>query len=96
MRLSTPPDIDTRVLQPAKPAATAGLGRVVAVHGSVIDIAFPEGALPAINEAVAIEWDLGPAIATEVQLHLDPARVRVVALAATAGLRRGTPARATP
>jgi len=69
-------------------------GRVVAVHGSVIDIAFDRGMLPAINEAVAIEWDLGPPLIAEVQQHLGPAMVRVVALGGTAGLRRGTSAAA--
>jgi F-type H+/Na+-transporting ATPase subunit beta len=71
-----------------------GLGRVVAVHGSVVDIAFAGGALPAINDAVAIEWDLGPPLVAEVQQHLGPAMVRVVALGNTAGLRRSTPVRA--
>jgi len=69
-------------------------GRVVAVHGSVVDIAFPVGELPAINEAVAIDWDLGPPLVAEVQQHLGPEMVRVVALGGTAGLRRSTPARA--
>ncbi len=69
-------------------------GRLVAVHGSVIDIAFPAGVLPAINEAVAIDWDLGPPVVAEVQQHLGPGTVRVVALGGTAGLRRSTPARA--
>ena len=69
-------------------------GRVVAVHGSVVDIAFAGGELPAINEAVAIDWDLGPPLVAEVQQHLGPEMVRVVALAGTAGLRRSTPARA--
>ena len=69
-------------------------GRVVAVHGSVVDIAFPAGMLPAIDEAVAVEWDRGEQVITEVQQHLGPAMVRVVALAGTAGLRRGTAARA--
>ena len=69
-------------------------GRVVAVHGSVVDIAFPSGALPAINDAVAIEWDLGNSLIAEVQQHLGPTRVRVVALANTGGLRRYTVARA--
>jgi len=76
------------------PAESAPSGRVVAVHGSVLDIAFPSGALPAINEAVSIEWDLGPAVVAEVQQHLDGERVRVVALKGTSGLKRGTPARA--
>ncbi len=69
-------------------------GRVVAVHGSVLDVTFPAGALPAINEAVSIEWDLGPALIAEVQQHLDSERVRLVALKGTSGLKRGTPARA--
>jgi F-type H+-transporting ATPase subunit beta len=68
-------------------------GHVIAVHGSVVDIRFPGGPLPAITEAVAIAWDLGdrPLLA-EVQLHLDPATVRTVALENTAGLMRGTSA----
>ena len=70
------------------------LGRVTAVHGSVVDIAFDGGMLPAINQAVAITWDLGPPLTAEVQQHLGPSIVRVVALGGTAGLRRGTPARA--
>ena len=70
------------------------LGRVAAVHGSVVDIAFPDRALPAINDAVAIEWDLCPPLVAEVQQHLGPAMVRAVALGNTAGLRRSTPARA--
>jgi F-type H+/Na+-transporting ATPase subunit beta len=69
-------------------------GRVVAVHGSVVDIAFAGRMLPAINEAVAIEWDLGPPLVAEVQQHLGPAMVRAVALGGTAGLRRGTRSRA--
>jgi F-type H+/Na+-transporting ATPase subunit beta len=69
-------------------------GRVVAVHGSVLDVSFPAGQLPAINEAVAIEWDLGPALLAEVQQHLDAQRVRLVALQGTSGLKRGTGARA--
>lgn len=70
-------------------------GRVVTVHGSVVDIAFPAGRLPAINEAVAIEWDLDPPVVAEVQQHLGPAMmVRAVALGNTAGLRRSTAVRA--
>lgn len=42
------------------PESAPRSGRVAAVHGSVVDIAFAGGMLPAINEAVAIEWDLGP------------------------------------
>ncbi len=69
-------------------------GRVIAVHGSVVDALFARGKLPAINDAVAIEWDLGPPLVAEVQQHLDAERVRLVVLQGAGGLRRGTPARA--
>ncbi len=72
----------------------AASGRVVAVHGSVIDVRFPPGELPNIAEAVTIVWDLGRPIIAEVQQHLDAVTVRTVALENTAGLTRGTPVRA--
>ncbi len=65
------------------------LGRVIAVHGSVVDVRFPTGALPAVDEAIAIAWDLGEPLIAEVQQHLDPATVRVVALENTSGMKRG-------
>jgi F-type H+-transporting ATPase subunit beta len=71
------------------------LGHVVAVQGSVIDIRFPPGALPAIMEAIEIERESGAPLLAEVQLHRDASTVRTVALENTAGLRRGAPARAT-
>ncbi len=70
-------------------------GRIVAVHGSVIDVSFPAGALPSIAEAIEIEWDVGARLVAEVQMHLDATTVRAVALASTAGLKRGVTARAT-
>ncbi len=75
--------------------AEAAEGRVIAVRGSVVDVRLPAGALPAINEAVAIEWDLGTPLVAEVHQHLDRATVRTVALAETAGLCRGTRVRAS-
>jgi F-type H+/Na+-transporting ATPase subunit beta len=76
-------------------ANSAVSGKVVAIHGSVVDIKFPPGVLPAINEAVAIEWDLGRPLIAEVHQHLDAVTVRAVALGSTAGLRRGTSVRCT-
>ena len=70
-------------------------GRVIAVHGSVVDVRFPQGNLPTIAEAVVIDRDIGDPLTAEVQLHLDATTARVVALDKTAGLKRGTPARAT-
>jgi F-type H+-transporting ATPase subunit beta len=75
----------------AKPSVQ---GRVLAAYGSVVDIGFADGDLPAIEDAVLIEWDLGPPLVAEVQQHLDATTARAVALQNTAGLKRGTPARA--
>ena len=70
-------------------------GRIVAVHGSVIDISFSAGALPALRDAVAIgDGSIRPLMA-EVQQHLGPTSVRAVALENTTGLKRGAMARAT-
>ncbi|MEZ5833662.1 MAG: F0F1 ATP synthase subunit beta [Dongiaceae bacterium] len=76
----------------AKPGAQ---GHVAAIHGSVVDIAFPDGALPAIGEAVAVETDGASSIIAEVQIHLDAETARTVALGNTAGLRRGMAATRT-
>ena len=73
-------------------ANSALLGSVVAIHGSVIDMTFA-GVLPAINEAVLIDWHSAPLV-TEVQQHLNPTTVRAVALQNTSGLKRGVSVRA--
>ncbi len=78
----------------AQSPQAAPAGKVVAAHGSVIDIRFPEGLLPAINDALAIEWDRGAPLIAEVQQHVNAGLVRAVALETTAGLKRGAPVRA--
>ncbi len=70
------------------------LGRLTAIHGSVIDVRFPAGDLPAVGAGIEIEHDVHRLVA-EVQQHLDPVTVRAVAMANTAGLSRGATARAT-
>lgn len=69
-----------------------GTGRVVAARGSVVDVEFA-GDLPAIREALAIDWDAGQPLIAEAQQHLDPRRVCAVALLGTGGLKRGTSVR---
>jgi F-type H+-transporting ATPase subunit beta len=64
-------------------------GTVFRVRGSVVDVEFPDGTLPGTNEALRIDVGQGRSIVLEVQQHLDPRRVRAVALAFTEGLRRG-------
>ncbi|MDV7211062.1 F0F1 ATP synthase subunit beta [Azotobacter beijerinckii] len=66
-------------------------GSVSAVRGAVIDVSFP-AALPAIGDALAILRGDGKPLLAEVQAHLDPQRVRAIALSATSGLSRGVSA----
>lgn len=68
----------------AKPA-----GRVHAVRGAVVDVRYDAGTLPALNEALLVEWDRPGPLMLEVQSHLDLTTLRAVALQATAGLSRG-------
>ena len=63
-------------------------GRVAAVRGSVVEVAFA-GGLPALNEALRLR-EGGRTVVLEVAHHLDPHTVRAIALAHTEGLARGT------
>ena len=69
--------------------AVSGRGRVLAVRGAVLDIRFPDGVLPLINEALRIPRPGAEDILLEVQSHLGPHNVRAIALNATEGLQRG-------
>ena len=75
--------------------STQPRGKVLAIRGAVVDVAFEAGELPRLEEALIVEWDRPGALIVEVQAHLDERTVRGVALQATAGLKRGVPARAT-
>jgi len=66
-------------------------GKVVQVIGTVIDIEFPPGELPAINNGIVINQD-GVKIIVEAQQHIGNNWVRGVALTATEGLQRGAEA----
>src|SRR5574337_281941 len=77
------------------PVAVAGSeGRIVAVRGAVVDVAFGAGPLPAIGDALAIDGG-GEPLPAEVQAHLDAHTVRSIALRTTSGLARGLRVRAT-
>ena len=71
------------------------VGRVVQILGGVVDVAFPEGELPDIYEAIEVARDGKEALILEVQKHLGNGWVRTVAMDSTDGLQRGVPARAT-
>ncbi|MEH6654275.1 F0F1 ATP synthase subunit beta [Loktanella salsilacus] len=69
-------------------------GYVVSVRGAVVDVCF-DTALPAINDALSVQWENDAPLILEVQSHLDPRTVRTVAFQSTAGLQRGVPVAAT-
>ena len=69
-------------------------GRVVAIWGAVIDLAF-DYKLPSIEDAVEIVDSDGRAVVAEIQAHLDSGRARAIALEPTTGLGAVT-ARAPP
>ena len=69
-------------------------GTVRRVIGTVVDVEFPSGDLPALFNAVNIDMN-GETLVTEVQQHLGNNWVRCLALDATEGLRRGSPAEDT-
>ena len=68
-------------------------GKVTRVRGSVVDVEFASGGLPAINDAMMIELDGRTLLIAEIQEHLDLHTVRAVAMENTSGLRRGAIAR---
>ncbi len=74
---------------------TPRLGRVVAISGSVVDIGFSSGHLPAINNALEIERPGQDPLVIEIQQHVDAQTARGVAMQETAGLRGGAVARDT-
>jgi F-type H+-transporting ATPase subunit beta len=72
-----------------------GGGVVETVRGSVIEMSFAAGALPALSEALEIEGPDERRLIAEVQSHAGPSLVRAVAMEGTSGLRRGASARRT-
>ncbi len=75
--------------------STKVAGRVIAVRGAVVDVAFEAGEFPRLEEALVVKWDQPQTLIVEVEAHLDERTVRGVALQHTAGLRRGTSVRAS-
>lgn len=70
-------------------------GRVIAVRGAVVDVAFDGTTLPPIEDALLVMPDGGTPITVEVQAHLNETTVRSIALQSTSGLSRGALARAS-
>ena len=68
-------------------------GVVTRVRGSVVDVKFACGRLPAISDAIVIERGGKAQLIAETQEHLDFYTVRAVAMENTSGLCRGAIAR---
>ncbi len=64
-------------------------GKITQIIGAVLDIRFPGGELPKINEAVRISRKDGERLVVEVAQHLGDDTVRCIAMGPTDGLVRG-------
>ena len=69
-------------------------GTITGISGPVIDVRFPEGTLPAINEALTVQVG-GITYTMEVEQHLENKTVRCVMMAGSDGLSRGLTVTAT-
>ena len=70
----------------------ANVGRIVRVTGPVVDIEFPNEAIPPINQALEADFEMGGEkvhIVFEVQQNLGDNIVRAIAMKPTDGLSRG-------
>ncbi|SDB86617.1 F0F1 ATP synthase subunit beta [Shouchella lonarensis] len=71
-------------------------GRILQITGPVVDVKFPSGQLPEINNALKVAQKGGEKgavevnVTLEVALHLGNDTVRTVAMSSTDGLMRGT------
>ncbi len=72
------------------------VGKIVQIIGPVVDVAFEDGSLPAILNALEVERDKSASrLVLEVQQHLGENSVRTVAMDSTDGLVRGMKVRNT-
>ena len=75
--------------------AEKNIGKITQVISAVLDIKFPQGGLPEINDAIEITTKDGGILTVEVAQHLGDDTVRCIALGPTDGLVRGMEAVAT-
>jgi len=70
-------------------------GEIRQIIGVVVDVAFPEGSLPPLYNALQVTRGDGTEIVLEVQQHLGNNTIRAVAMDNTEGLMRGLKVRDT-
>lgn len=75
--------------------AELNTGKLTQIIGAVLDIKFPEGKLPEINDAISVPLNDGKKLVVEVAQHLGDDTVRCIAMGPTDGLVRGMEAKAT-
>ncbi len=75
--------------------AELNTGQLTQIIGAVLDIKFPEGKLPEINDAIRVPLNNGGKLVVEVAQHLGDDTVRCIAMGPTDGLVRGMKADAT-
>ena len=75
--------------------AELNTGKLTQIIGAVLDIKFPEGKLPEINDAIRVPLNNGGKLVVEVAQHLGDDTVRCIAMGPTDGLVRGMEAQAT-
>ena len=71
-------------------------GRIIQILGPAVDVKFPSGHLPSINNALEVQNPLlNTKLVLEVALHLGNDIIRTIAMGPTDGLRRGIVVRDT-
>ena len=66
------------------------VGKIIQVMGPVVDVRFPDGGLPSLQNALDIIRPDGKRLVVEVAQHLGDNVVRCIAMSSTDGLVRGT------
>src|SRR5690349_3115052 len=79
---------EKKVSTPVRRSASVATGTVAQVIGAVVDVAFQEGHLPAILNALETD-NGGNRLVLEVAQHLGENTVRCIAMDTTEGLTRG-------
>jgi F-type H+-transporting ATPase subunit beta len=79
----------------AEVKTSENLGKITQIIGAVLDIKFPAGNLPEINDAIKIPLKDGGELVVEVSQHLGDDTVRCIAMGPTEGLVRGMEAIST-
>jgi F-type H+-transporting ATPase subunit beta len=80
------------------PTTSTKVGKITQVIGPVVDVEFADGHVPALYNALTVDYELNgkPAHLTlEVQQHLGDGWVRAIAMSLAEGLKRGNEVRDT-